>query len=543
MDFDQIDDATIDLESLGERHRLGRRTFLIGALATGAAVAGPVNYAAIARKRKIPIAKKGVFDLGVASGVPRPRGTTLWTRLGGIGRTSRLTVQVAKDPKFKKVVVNKKVTARADRDFTARTWIKGLRPDRRYYYRFLTKNKKSPVGRFRTTPPPDSNAPIRIAFYSCQSYEAGFYNVQRAIANEPDLHLVLCLGDYVYESHYFDGPAARRDTTGDNRDGHVEFLREWRQKYRLYKGDPDLQAMHAAHPFAATWDDHEAEDNYAGDDPSSAAPAGQSNNDHPRRLSFAERRAAGYQAFFNYMPRIRFKGDRDRIFEELRLGGLVNILLTDERQYRDQQPCNDAIVTPCLDEQGNRTMLGQRQKDWFKAALRDSPQPWKLWGNELMVMGFQSAPEIGLNNDAWDGYAKERKELLTYMLGNGIKNVVSLTGDIHTFFTGTATTTGSPTTGQPVLAEFVGGSATSAGISEETGIPASVIQTALPLFNPHITFTDLEHKGYGLVEVTPTQLTCEYKAVPTIGSRNGGQTFSLGKWRVPLGAHTPERIA
>src|SRR5262245_61593229 len=213
MDFDHLDDSRLDLESLGETHRLGRRTFLIGALATGAAVTGPVNYAAIARKRRIPLAKNGAFDLGVASGFPRPRGITLWTRLGQVSRTSRITLQVAKDPKFKHVVKEKLITARSDRDFTARTLVRGLKPDRQYFYRFHTKHKKSAIGRFRTTPPSDSQQPIRIAFYSCQSYEAGFYNVQRAIANERDLNLVLCLGDYVYESHYFDGPTSRRDTT------------------------------------------------------------------------------------------------------------------------------------------------------------------------------------------------------------------------------------------------------------------------------------------------------------------------------------------
>ncbi len=186
-------------ESLDGSHRLGRRSFLIGALATGAAVAAPVNYAAIARQRRIPLAKQGKFDLGVASGFPRPRGIELWTRLGEIKRTSKLKVVVATDRKFRNVVDEKLVTAREERDFTARTFIKALKPDKHYFYRFVTKDSKSPVGRFKTAPPLDSRKPIRIAFYSCQHYEAGFYNAQRAIANEKDLDLVLCLGDYIYE--------------------------------------------------------------------------------------------------------------------------------------------------------------------------------------------------------------------------------------------------------------------------------------------------------------------------------------------------------
>ena len=241
MDLETFDEARPDLESLEGSHRLGRRSFLIGALATGAAVAAPVNYAAAARKRRIPVAKHATFKQGIASGFPRPQGIELWTRLGEIKRTSKLNVVVATDSKFRNVIEEKAVTARAERDFTARTFIKGLKPDKHYFYRFVTKDSKSPVGRFKTAPPLNSRKPIRIAFYSCQHYESGFYNAQRAIANEPDLDLVVCLGDYIYE--YSDGPGngVRLDTTGNNHDGDSQLLNEYWEKYRLYKADAESE--------------------------------------------------------------------------------------------------------------------------------------------------------------------------------------------------------------------------------------------------------------------------------------------------------------
>ena len=101
MDLETFDEARPDLESLEGSHRLGRRSFLIGALATGAAVAAPVNYAAAARKRRIPVAKHATFNQGIASGFPRPQGIELWTRLGEIKRTSKLNVVVATDSKFR----------------------------------------------------------------------------------------------------------------------------------------------------------------------------------------------------------------------------------------------------------------------------------------------------------------------------------------------------------------------------------------------------------------------------------------------------------
>ncbi|HSD24830.1 MAG TPA: hypothetical protein VLB79_10940 [Solirubrobacterales bacterium] len=67
MDLESFEEARPDLESLEGSHRLGRRSFLSGALATGAAVAGPVNYAALARKRRVPSAKHGSFHQGIAS--------------------------------------------------------------------------------------------------------------------------------------------------------------------------------------------------------------------------------------------------------------------------------------------------------------------------------------------------------------------------------------------------------------------------------------------------------------------------------------------
>jgi alkaline phosphatase D len=542
MDLEAFEDSRADLESLDGSHRLGRRSFLLGALATGAAVAAPVNYAAIARKRRIPLAKQGKFDVGVASGFPRPRGIELWTRLGGIKRTSKVKLLVAKDRKFGNVVEEKVVTARRDRDFTARTFVKGLKPDRHYFYRFVTEDSKSPIGRFKTAPPLDSRKPIRIAFYSCQHYESGFYNAQRAIANEPDLDLVVCLGDYIYE--YSNNTGVRLDRTGANRNGDVQLLEEYWQKYRLYKSDKDLRAMHAAHPFLSTWDDHEVENNYADGQPSSAEQdPSKTPQDNPRRISFAERQTNGYRSFFNYMPRARFKGDRRRIFEQYRLGKLVDLFLTDERQYREPQPCNDEQLdfAGCPEADAPRTMLGARQRDWFLSNLKASPATWKLWGTQLMVMATRIGPGIPAQVDAWDGYGYERKQILDFILDNNIQNVVAVTGDIHTFFAGTAYTTGDQSNGRPALPEFVGGSATSLGLPEATGLDPGTL-ALLAAVNPHITFYDFVRRGYGVITLGPSEAVCELKAVDAL-TPGAATPTTLARFRVPLGARSPERTA
>ena len=128
-------------------------------------------------------------------------------------------------------------------------------------------------------------------------------------------------------------------------------------------------------------------------------------------------------------------------------------------------------------------------------------------------MGFQQAPRNGVNNDQWDGYEAERRELLEFVLANNVKNLLPVTGDIHNFFVGTATTDGSDT-GTPVCGEFVGGSTTSRGLPEETGIPSATIKTLINALDKHISYTELDNRGYAILEVTKSQATCEFKSGP-----------------------------
>jgi alkaline phosphatase D len=540
MDFES---NAVDLESLDGARKLGRRSFLIGALATGAAVSAPVNYAAAARASRVPLAKDGDFALGVASGFPRPKGILLWTQLDGVNKSSKLNLLVSTDKGFKNVVEERLVTARADRGFTARTFVKGLKPREEYFYRFTTEDSKSAIGRFRTAPPLNSNEKIRIAFYSCQSYEAGFFNAQGAIAKEKDIDLVVCLGDYIYE--YSVNRGVRLDRSGKNKDGDTQLLSEYRQKYELYKRDKNLQAMHAAHPFVSVWDDHEVEDNHADGNPSSAQSDPNKTNFRglPRRVSFAQRKVNGHRAFFNYMPRVRFKGDRDRVYEDYRLGKLVDLVMTDERNYRDQQPCNDAILQPCPATEDPRTFLGEQQKNWFLRTMKASPATWKVWGTALMVMSLRLTPGVAALVDSWDGYGNERKQVLDYIIDNGVKNVVAITGDIHTFFAGTAYTRGDegPADSRPAFPEFVGGSATSTGIPEATGLNDTVLN-ALVIANPHLDYYDFHKRGYGVIEATPTGLTCDLKSVDALSAKPAPAT-TIASFRVDPGNPIPIKTA
>jgi alkaline phosphatase D len=522
--------------------RLTRRRAL-GAAATGAAgvaVGGLTNHAALARERRLPVARDGSFKWGVSSGLPTPRGIVLWTRVGGLDRSSRVTLEVARDRGFRRTVFERRVNARRNRDFTVHAIVRDLKPQTEYFYRFSTRNSSSRIGRFRTLPPPDSNEAVRIGFFSCQNWQAGYYNAHTGLANERDLDLVICLGDYVYENATYEGP--RKDKTGNNGDGDVQRLEEWRQKYRLYQSDEQLQDMHANHPFVAVWDDHEVEDNYAGDVPSSAAEEGKTNAGEPRRVSLLKRRENGYRAFFESMPRRHIKGERNRIYGSARFGRMAELFFLDERQYRDPQPCGDAVFRPCPESDApGRRMLGGTQKNWLKKGLENTNAQWKLLGNQLMLMSFDVAPEVPVTLDSWDGYEAERAELAGHILDRGIEDVVALTGDIHTFFAGQITTTGR-IDGTPAAVEFVGGSITSLGVKEtfQNAPGVAELERAISVSDPHIRYADFDSRGYGVVTLKPNEAICEFKA-PATALKKGSPVSRLARFRVASGSTDVER--
>ena len=300
--------------------------------------------------------------------------------------------------------------------------------------------------------------------------------------------------------------------------------------------------MHAAHNFVSVWDDHEVEDDFADGLASSHAQPGLTNNGLPRRVSIQERRANGYQAFFNYMPRLRWDGDRDRIYEHVRIGKLVDLILTDERQYRDQQPCNDAQLVPVSRSAEPGSNHARRKAEGVvQADARRIAADLEALGQRGDADGFaERAPERSQQRPV--GRLRGRAQgALDFALANNVKNLLPLTGDIHNFFAGTATTDGSDT-GTPVCGEFVGGSATSRGLPEETGLPAPTIQALISALDHHISFTDLTDRGYSVLEVSPSQATCEFKKVQT-QSRDGGQASSIAKFVLATGSTTPQQVA
>jgi alkaline phosphatase D len=472
----------------------------------------------------------GRFSDGLISGDPTPSGITLWTRVAGVEGTGSVELEVARDRSFRHVVTRKSINTSAKLNHAVKARVGKLKAHEEYYYRFSTATAHSPVGQFRTAPPADSNEPVRFAFFSCQDYTHGYYNAHELMARG-DYDFVVCLGDYIYAESYHSkkgGTAVRDDKIGKANSQNPDIVREavtyqdYLDKYSLYRSDPALRAVHAQFPMVMLWDDHEVQDNYAGEPKDGGLPAA-------KHFS-AKRKAAAYKAFYNSMPAFT-TGQRQ--YRTLNFGKTVDLIVMDQRRYRANQPCDDGVVPPCPDWNSPRDLLGKTQMAYVQKQLQASKAAWKVMCNEVTIMPTRVLGGANFTYDTWTGYPQEREQLLSFIRDKGIKDVVFITGDIHTFITGDVRTNNGD--GETVAIEFVGGSVTSQGLGE-TDLPAGngltikgndanphtdpAIIAALRGINTWVKDADFDHHGFATVKASQDSFDLDLVRLETIKKRS-----------------------
>jgi len=528
-----------------------RRQFLARSGAAAAtAVLSPQDALAATRRERRPanLLRGGRFRQGVLSGDPAPDAITLLTMVEGAGGAGRVRLEIARDPDFRRVVARRDILTTGAVGHSVKARVTGLRPHQRYWYRFETRNRHSPVGRCQTALPPDSNATVRFGFFSCADFTHGYYNAYELLARE-DLDFVVSLGDYIYAETsrtVADGRAVRDDTIGKPNPHYGSILREagtlpeYRAKYALYRSDPALRRLHAAFPMVAIWDDHEVQNNYANGAPDGGLTL---RSDYSRA-----RRDASYEAFFESMP--VFPRGRSRIYRTQRHGRAVELLMLDERQYRDDQPCGDRIAHPCRSWDRPRKLLGGRQLAFLEGNLSASPAAWKVIGGQSLMMPNRVHDGQYARFDSWQGYPQEREHLLQHIAQSGVRDVVFLSGDVHTFVAGDVRT--GMGAGPSVATEFAAGSVSSATVGEvnyrmpgKQLILGNDAQPATPPevmahyrgLNPWFDALDLDRHGYGLVSASPSAFDVTLKRLYTIKERgNYGTLPTTGfRWRLRRG--------
>ena len=481
---------------------ISRRSFLEVALALSAAPAwgrrSPAPSGVTWRERR------DLYPEGVASGDPQSVRVLLWTRRppDDRGVVDKLHVEVAEDERFRRVVATADAPISSASDWTCRVLAGRLKPAKIYWYRFTdAQGNGSRVGRTITAPADDDPRPVKFAFVSCQNANDGAQNAYRRMIYEDErapekdrLGFVLHLGDFIYEIVWY--PEDRPQGMYDRRvrdlvryehgekiqDFHIPtVVDDYRAIYRAYLHDPDLQDARARFPFVAMWDNHEF---------SWLGWQGFQKFDGVNRPA-QTRKVAANQAFFEYQPARLFKPagpSLDRFdpppvadapitrFDEhglgqepnnltaigslrgyraLRWGRNVELIVTDQRSYRSEDPVDRAEANvfasdtfpqflpeeamQILDagsayqggrapasirygntevpnfrrEQPPQTILGAEQKAWFLERLRTSTAAWKIWGHHHGHAGHaRRSAEPACGGDlgmAWLGLCRIRR--------------------------------------------------------------------------------------------------------------------------------------
>lgn len=255
---------------------INRREFIKQAALFGAALAlsGTASASSTVSWRE----RRDLFLEGVASGDPAPDSVLLWTRRPfDKGERQMLTVEVAEDEKFGRVVATTKAPVSQASDWTARVLVGGLKPAQVYWYRFTDADGNgSRIGRTITAPRPNDSRPVNFTFVSCQSVNEGKLNGYRRMIFEDErarpedkLGFVLHLGDFIYEVvQYPEEGNKRYDRTiyevcripDAGKTGNLYWpttVEGYRAVWKGYLADPDLQDARARWPFVCMWDNHE----------------------------------------------------------------------------------------------------------------------------------------------------------------------------------------------------------------------------------------------------------------------------------------------
>ena len=243
-----------------------------------------------------------------------------------------------------------------------------------------------------------------LPLHRARATSRGF--IQRiATWQQADVDLVVFLGDYIYEHHNAKIETARQADIPD-----VITLEQYRHHYAQYKMDPDLIACHQAHPWIVTPDDHEVENNWAGDHAAHRSPA-----------DLIARRTAAYRAYYENMPLRELctpHGSHMQLFRNVQYGRLAQFSVLDTRQFRSAQPCDDKPVVNCAERyEAGRTMMGAAQEQWFMDSLTKSKAHWNVIANQVIfAQGVNPTPEGPVYpSDDWDGYVAERQKLTDFM--------------------------------------------------------------------------------------------------------------------------------
>ncbi|GAA4759752.1 alkaline phosphatase D family protein [Novosphingobium ginsenosidimutans] len=539
---------------------------------TLAAISATAAVAALPTLARAATGGAEVFRHGVASGDPDATSVVLWTRVT-VSAPLEVEWEVASDPRFARIVRQGRASAGPERDFTVKVLAEGLEPGGRYFYRFRAAGVTSRVGQTRTLPVGRVEQ-LGIALASCSNFAFGYFNAYDAIARDGAVDFVLHTGDYIYEygADGWGGDIARQIGRVHEPANEIVSLFDYRTRHAQYKTDAGSQAMLAAKPLLACWDDHESANN--------PWTGGAQNHQPDKEGDWVDRRAASIQAYFEWMPvrepgpgRTRMQFWRTWVFGDLATLATLETRHTARARQIDYDPYRKTITSYAAAREMERdtfgavgrAMLARELEADLTAAWTQSKLgnlPWRLIGNPMPIARTRVPDVVGLGlipdpasqskplsaavdmawkgkwnlpfyPDTWDGYDWARERLYSQAREAGVDDLVFLTGDSHSFWANRLANAA----GQPMGVELGTSGVTSPGDFIESGFdPATAarLDAAFAEHNPEVVWTDNLHQGYVRVVLTRNEGRASFIAMSNIRSQRY-TARPVSEWRMVRG--------
>ena len=442
------------------------------------------------------------------------------------------------------------------KDYCVKVDAAGLQPGSDYSYRFtaLTDHGDvvSPTGRLRT-PAANGTSAVNLAVVSCSNWQFGLFNAYKSLAAEPNLDVIIHLGDYIYE-YGIDGYGSDVATKLDRMhepSTEIVTLADYRKRHAQYKTDPDLQAAHAAAPWICTWDDHESTND-------SYRTGAQNHNPEDGEGEWSDRKMAAIQAYFEWMPIRDIKPGEitSAAWRSFRFGDVATLHALETRLTGRSESLSWAAALgnaasplevggkarELLEKAADpaRTMLGAEQESWLNTELSNSVASgaaWQVLANQVImarvalpnftqtltpeqiaaqdvpeVKGFLAFTALGLpwNLDAWDGYPAARERLYEGVATANAR-LITLAGDTHTAYANELYDASGARRG----VEFGCTSITSPGMGAYVkNVPDLGQQIADA--NQEVVWHDPFGHGYTLVTLTPSSARAVFRKVSDI---------------------------
>ncbi len=498
-----------------------------------------------------------VFAHGVASGDPAADSVVLWTRVSGQEGEVPVSWSVATDPEMSNTIARGVAMTSAIGDYTVKVVPQGLPAGQTLYYRFEVAGAASPVGRTRTLPTGRLDQLV-IAVVSCSNFPFGRFNGYQAIANDPDVDVVVHLGDYIYEysENGYGAEAGRRLGRIHEPRHELVTLADDRQRHAQYKADQGSLAMHAMHPLIPTWDDHESTNN---------PWSGGAQNHQEDEGAWPDRRSVSLRAYYEWMP-VREPGvgePPEQRRAHFRFGDLASLYMVETRHMAraeqiDYSKHESALETPesaaefydTVVGADDRRMISKSDAAFLRNGLAASVaegQPWRILANQIILARVESPSlddpafndavtiqddyaqrfydglsvlgELGLpfNMDAWDGYPAARERLYGMLSEVGARDLLAVTGDTHMFWQNRLV----DAAGQPAGLELG-----TSGITSPSGFrgfgetAAARLDALIATHNDGVDWADGSKRGFIRLTLERDRARADFVALSTIETRN-----------------------